>query len=169
MRLSEMAQALVDDRLKRGLGMRTVFSNGSTSLMYTDNKSAPIATITERKGDSFRLTIHPYRYGAVYHGNRISAVLQVLKGEDSWARYTSFMRYGSNHIYDRKMCLEIRILDKPIEFIFANGELRLDYDKLERLALHKEDEPVKTEPTRSVLANNSAEAVNQLTALVANI
>lgn len=172
MTLRIITDAFVNGRVRRGSGMVIERnSNTSMSLRYRGGNQGLIAEIYERKDlKNFRLRIHPSlntRYGRNAHSNRIHSVFLSVGGLTSssspWARirYTTFIHYWQK-VYDNKLNIEYRLLDKPLEFICVNGELVIDYELLEAGVT-----PPK--PTTPIESTELETLNNKLTAIIQEV
>ena len=175
MRIIDITNKFVNVRDCRGADMVSRFNSETTSQMLTYKGSGdPIAEIYEYKScKNFRLRLFPNAHysGRISHNHRLHAVLQSIQmpdtGERKWDlfRYSTFIRY-SVKVYDRKLNIEYE-LKRPMEFIFRDGRLTIDYAHLESLAF-PEDTAVGTVPVPSENSNLNTITM-QLNAILAGV
>lgn len=175
MRLIEMGQALIEGRTKRGLGMKVTVDGEVTRLSYAWGDEKPIAEVTDRRGDSYTLTIYGESqspYVCISHCNRIRAVFLAISG-GRWSnlRYSSFQRWGYVKIWDSKLRIEITA-SRLLTFQVRGDQVNLDYAKYERECLD-EGKPKEGGTPATVtlpsITNDSTAEINNLMALVADL
>lgn len=159
MRIAQVTDHFVMRNNRSGCYMRSVWDreNQTMQLIYRGSRN-PIAEIFDYKDtNNYRLRLHPNkeRYsGRNGHNNRLYAVLtSVQKSEGrSWdyCRYSTHIRY-SLKVWDRKLNSEYDLGDTPMEFIFRDGRLTLDYAHYEKRAF-----PDAPAPTPVVELNDNA-------------
>lgn len=134
-----------------------------------------IADIYEYVNDrNFRLRVYPYDgyTGRTAHVNRIHSIFwsaqTPAEGSINWDlfRYSAHIRYALK-VYDRKLQIEYELENRPMEFIYRDGALTLDYQHLESMAF-----PDKSKPTvaPTLDENSNLQTVNeQLNAIMAGV
>lgn len=146
MRLMEITNKFVDLRNCRGLGMKAWWDVDTMVLKYNGDLIAEIFDYKDSK--NFRLRLHPFMgrsYNRQAYKNRIDSVLRSIQAEDKQKRYPerryySFVR-GFIKVWDSKVKAEYELLH-PLEFVYINSRLVIDYEKLEKIAYSDESAPV---------------------------
>lgn len=145
MRISQITDHFVQRNTRSGCYTRSIWdSENQTQQLIHRHSRNPIAEIYDYKdANNYRLRLHPNkeRYGRNGHNNRLYAVLTSVQKSNgrSWdyVRYSTHIRY-SLKVWDRKLNTEYDLGDSPMEFIFRDGRLTLDYAHFEKRAFPQE-------------------------------
>lgn len=175
MRISVITNKFVDRKNCSGAYMlsRWNMETKTQSLTYRLD-GRPIADIYDFKDSkNYRLRIwaYPDWSGRTAHNNRLYNVLQSVQmpnGRDDWEkfRYSTYIRYALK-VWDRKLSAEYELRkDAPMEFIFKDGSLVLDYKHFESFAT-----PTASTPEPIALDENSnlQTVSNKLNAILAGV
>ena len=174
MRINDITKKFVNVRDCKGAGMISRFNSETKSQLLTHKYSGnPIAEIYEYKDcKNFRLRLFPHaRYdGKTSHNNRLCSVLRNVQLPDvskQWElyRYSTYVRY-SVRVYDRNLTIEYD-MKRPMEFIFRNGKLTIDYAHLESFA-YPESSSAGVVPAISENSNLNT-ITTQLNAIMAGV
>lgn len=173
MRIKDITDKFVNLRTCSGAYMRARYNSETKSMVLTHRYSGnTIAEIFDYTNSSnYRLRLHPYvsrSDGRTSHNNRLHEVLRSIQypeNNGNWEmfRYSTYIRY-SVKVWDRKLSAEYQ-LDKPMEFIFRDGRLTLDYRQLESHAFPEEPTPIVGLDTNS----NIQTVDNKLNAILAGV
>lgn len=181
MRLSEMSQAFIDGKPKRGLAMTVEKTDPDTTQLVT-NSGKTIAVITDRQPDGgYRLTV--YGYNTIWWRNRVTSVLKEASrrpGDTSinryWhtnQRYSAMSCWGSSYIWDNKTRSFLGWAE-PVTFT-VDGEhnVLLDYTILEN-SWRKDDTGVaKINAVKTVEVSNispdTKTAINEILTLTSEL
>lgn len=176
MKLSEMAQAFVDGKPKRGLYMKVTVDKFGVDLRYTSGDKL-IANIKGVKPDgSYVLTVYTtdnYHF-KTGHKNRITEVLKEVERKEGdkgrWFshRYHASLMYGTMYVWDMKTRSYFNMA-KPMAFnVGADKTMLLDYQQFEQA--HNSEAEVTIASALPLTSNLTAkEEINELLTLVENI
>lgn len=173
MRIKDVTDRFAKLENRSGCYMRSRWNSETQSQTLTHKGSGNlIAEIYEFKNpENYRLRLHPYiRYdGRTSHNNRLHEVLRSIQYPDNngnWEqfRYSTYIRY-SLKVWDRKLSSEYE-LQRPMEFIYQDGRLTLDYQHFESLAF---PEAPTTTPVALDENSNLQTLDNKLNAILAGV
>lgn len=162
MKLTDVTQAFIEGRYKRGCDMNVSVDGDTTRLTYG---SRVLAEITDRQEDSFTLTLFSTAYGCIALSNRLSAIFQAISKTWTDHRYSSFVRWGSVKLWDRKLSLELAIT-RNLRFTVSGVRVQLDYEALEDTLIEDKTPVLRSSHTAT---SNSNQSINELRALIATI
>jgi hypothetical protein len=173
MRIKTITDKFVNRKQSAGCYMQVRNQEGVTTIRYRLSGN-PIAEIYDYKdSNNYRLRVYPCkeRYGRNGHNNRVGQILrsvQMIHDRD-WAniRYDTFIHY-SLRVHDRKLNAEYVLEKYPLELVYRDGKLMLDYQSLESHA-YEDESPTPVVIIEPNANSNLASVSNKLTAILAGV